>query len=44
MIPKDNEVRLWRVKNRCVKGKHAPNENTFGVSWCKDCGNLIKNV
>jgi hypothetical protein len=41
---KDNEIRLWRVKSRCVKGKHAPKENNFGVCWCKDCGVLIKNV
>ena len=44
MIPKDNEVRLWRVNNRCEKGKHAPKVNSFGVCWCKDCGVLIKNV
>lgn len=44
MKSKDNKLRLWRVKTRCVKGKHAANENNFGVSWCKDCGKLIKNV
>lgn len=31
-----------RIKNRCKKGKHTPRTNTFGVTWCKDCGNLMK--
>jgi hypothetical protein len=39
---KDNEVRLWRVKNRCDRQKHSPVENNFGVSFCKDCGKLIQ--
>jgi len=42
MERENNEVRLWRVKNRCDKQKHLPVENSFGITWCKDCGKLIK--
>jgi len=38
-----NQVRWFRIQNRCKKHKHAPITNNFGVTWCKDCGTLINN-
>ena len=38
----EQERRALRIKNRCNKGKHTPFTNPFGVTWCKDCGNLMK--
>jgi len=38
----ENQKRLFRVENRCKKQKHAGVPNSFGVTWCKDCGLLMK--
>jgi hypothetical protein len=38
----EQERRTLRIKNRCNKSKHTPSTNPFGVTWCKDCGNLMK--
>ena len=35
---------LFRRETRCKKQKHAPVANTFGVTWCKDCGLLMKSI
>lgn len=33
---------MFRREIRCKKHNHAPVTNTFGVTWCKDCGTLIQ--
>ena len=38
----ENQKRFFRVENRCKKQKHAGVTNSFGVTWCKDCGLLMK--
>ena len=39
-----NDNRLWRAKNRCNKQKHDGVVNPMGVTWCKDCGLLMKTI
>jgi hypothetical protein len=34
--------RLWRIENRCKKQKHTPKTNRMGITFCTDCGMLIK--
>jgi hypothetical protein len=42
MTTDEVKTMMFRRETRCKKQKHAPVTNTFGVTWCKDCGTLIQ--
>lgn len=42
MTPEEVKRMMFRREMRCKKHKHDPVTNTFGVTWCKDCGTLIQ--
>lgn len=42
MTPEEVKRMMFRREMRCKKHKHDPVTNTFGVTWCSDCGTLIQ--
>lgn len=44
MTEEEIKTMVFRRETRCKKQKHAGVTNNFGVTWCKDCGMLMKNV
>lgn len=30
----------WKLKDKCIQGKHKFRDNTFGVTICVVCGNI----
>ena len=42
--PEEITRRVFRRETRCKKGNHTGVTNDFGVTWCQDCGLLMKTV
>lgn len=30
----------WKLRGKCLQGKHKLRDNEFGITWCEVCGFL----